>query len=196
MSSDSSDSASPAMAHDSEKHDRTSSASQPPRRKQVRIVESINSLREYLYQFWSIFPSNSCANTGLFKVKLACTNCRKAHAACDDVRPCSRCAKYNLADSCEDKPRRKRTAASVASGKRSFEEFSASSALAGAKSDLLTPRTLLYNLCYGLRIGISRGRVWRHYFRYRFFFRTPTGIASARVSDKLYQRAPLFHRFV
>lgn len=43
------------------------------------------------------------------QVKKACTNCRKAHAACDETRPCQRCRDNNLHASCVDVKRKKRT---------------------------------------------------------------------------------------
>ncbi|PVV02438.1 hypothetical protein BB560_003108 [Smittium megazygosporum] len=36
------------------------------------------------------------------KVPRACTNCQKAHLPCDDSRPCSRCLKKGLSDSCRN----------------------------------------------------------------------------------------------
>ncbi|KAJ2692063.1 hypothetical protein H4R19_006232, partial [Coemansia spiralis] len=44
------------------------------------------------------------------QVKNACVNCQKACKKCDSGRPCLRCVKYNLVDSCADskrKPRKK-----------------------------------------------------------------------------------------
>ncbi|KAJ2296004.1 hypothetical protein IWW55_005252 [Coemansia sp. RSA 2706] len=44
------------------------------------------------------------------QVKNACVNCQKACKKCDSGRPCQRCVKYNLAESCVDskrKPRKK-----------------------------------------------------------------------------------------
>ncbi|KAL0478998.1 hypothetical protein AKO1_007848 [Acrasis kona] len=35
-------------------------------------------------------------------VKNACTNCKTAHTACEDERPCSRCRLLNIGDSCMD----------------------------------------------------------------------------------------------
>jgi len=42
------------------------------------------------------------------QVKKACTNCRKAHAACEPERPCKRCKKFNLEVTCIDHQRKKR----------------------------------------------------------------------------------------
>eukprot|EP00158_Paraphelidium_tribonemae_P009072 Partr_v1_DN28761_c1_g1_i1_m62508 putative Transcription factor which regulates nonfermentable carbon utilization. Activator of gluconeogenetic genes (By similarity) len=38
----------------------------------------------------------------------ACGPCRKAHVTCNESRPCTRCVKRNMADSCEDVPRKER----------------------------------------------------------------------------------------
>lgn len=42
------------------------------------------------------------------QVKNACTNCQKACKKCDDARPCTRCVRYNLADSCVNSMRKER----------------------------------------------------------------------------------------
>lgn len=42
------------------------------------------------------------------QVKNACVHCQKACKKCDDLRPCSRCIKYGLEDSCEDSRRKSR----------------------------------------------------------------------------------------
>lgn len=68
------------------------------------------------------------------QVKNACTNCQKACKKCDDNRPCQRCERYNLADSCRDSARKERkkategghskavARASVASSKKKRKE--------------------------------------------------------------------------
>jgi hypothetical protein len=63
------------------------------------------------------------------QVRLACTNCRKAHACCDETRPCKRCVKNNLGASCLDLPRRRRTAGS----KKSDEHDEISSSTSSLK---------------------------------------------------------------
>lgn len=40
------------------------------------------------------------------KVSRACVHCRNAHITCDDSRPCQRCVKKGLSDSCVDAPRK------------------------------------------------------------------------------------------
>ncbi|KAG0690157.1 Transcriptional regulator of nonfermentable carbon utilization [Pichia californica] len=40
------------------------------------------------------------------KVSRACVHCRNAHITCDDNRPCNRCIKKGLQDSCVDAPRK------------------------------------------------------------------------------------------
>ncbi|KZT07039.1 uncharacterized protein LAESUDRAFT_725384 [Laetiporus sulphureus 93-53] len=42
------------------------------------------------------------------QVKMACTNCASACKRCDEARPCERCRKYNIADSCVDGVRKER----------------------------------------------------------------------------------------
>ncbi|KAJ7193523.1 hypothetical protein GGX14DRAFT_588456 [Mycena pura] len=42
------------------------------------------------------------------QVKMACTNCATACKRCDDQRPCTRCQKYSLHDSCIDGQRKER----------------------------------------------------------------------------------------
>jgi hypothetical protein len=42
------------------------------------------------------------------QVKLACTNCASACKRCDESRPCPRCIKYNISESCVDGQRKER----------------------------------------------------------------------------------------
>ncbi|GJE85297.1 Zn(II)2Cys6 transcription factor [Phanerochaete sordida] len=42
------------------------------------------------------------------QVKMACTNCAAACKRCDDSRPCERCQKYGLGESCVDGQRKER----------------------------------------------------------------------------------------
>ncbi|TFY52412.1 hypothetical protein EVG20_g10560 [Dentipellis fragilis] len=42
------------------------------------------------------------------QVKMACTNCAAACKRCDEARPCERCLKYGIADSCMDGVRKER----------------------------------------------------------------------------------------
>ncbi|KAI8052918.1 hypothetical protein BDF22DRAFT_770673 [Syncephalis plumigaleata] len=42
------------------------------------------------------------------QVKNACVNCQKACKKCDDGRPCQRCIKYNLTETCVNSPRKER----------------------------------------------------------------------------------------
>ncbi|KAI9366281.1 hypothetical protein BD770DRAFT_468097 [Pilaira anomala] len=42
------------------------------------------------------------------QVKNACTNCQKACKKCDDARPCPRCIKYGIADTCINSVRKER----------------------------------------------------------------------------------------
>ncbi|SNX84153.1 uncharacterized protein MEPE_02861 [Melanopsichium pennsylvanicum] len=42
------------------------------------------------------------------QVKNACVNCQKACKKCDEGRPCGRCVKYGLVDTCQDSARKER----------------------------------------------------------------------------------------
>ncbi|KAM9933482.1 hypothetical protein OXX80_006901 [Metschnikowia pulcherrima] len=42
------------------------------------------------------------------KIFWACNHCNKAHITCDNNRPCSRCIKKGLQDTCEDAPRKRK----------------------------------------------------------------------------------------
>jgi len=42
------------------------------------------------------------------RVSKACIHCRKSHLSCDEGRPCQRCIKKGLGDSCEDGEQKKR----------------------------------------------------------------------------------------
>ncbi|KAH7098388.1 hypothetical protein BKA62DRAFT_373770 [Auriculariales sp. MPI-PUGE-AT-0066] len=42
------------------------------------------------------------------QVKNACTNCQTACKRCDDERPCGRCVKYGLSDTCQNSARKER----------------------------------------------------------------------------------------
>ncbi|UZJ51147.1 hypothetical protein CBS101457_000467 [Exobasidium rhododendri] len=42
------------------------------------------------------------------QVKNACINCQKACKRCDEGRPCTRCVKYGLGDTCQDSSRKER----------------------------------------------------------------------------------------
>ena len=56
----------------------------------------------------SSFSSPSRPQTKRKQVKNACTNCQKACKKCDDQRPCSRCVKYGIEDSCVNSQRKER----------------------------------------------------------------------------------------
>ncbi|KAI9282180.1 hypothetical protein BY458DRAFT_497421 [Sporodiniella umbellata] len=52
---------------------------------------------------------NSTSQVGKRRqVKNACTNCQKACKKCDDARPCHRCVKYSIPDSCVSSVRKER----------------------------------------------------------------------------------------
>ncbi|KAI9351755.1 hypothetical protein DFJ73DRAFT_367796 [Zopfochytrium polystomum] len=42
------------------------------------------------------------------QVKNACISCQRACKKCDNARPCDRCVKYGIADSCADSVRKER----------------------------------------------------------------------------------------
>lgn len=42
------------------------------------------------------------------QVRKACTNCRRAHACCEEQRPCQRCINLGLTDDCRDAENKKR----------------------------------------------------------------------------------------
>ncbi|KAI5122104.1 hypothetical protein M0805_002226 [Coniferiporia weirii] len=42
------------------------------------------------------------------QVKMACTNCASACKRCDEGRPCERCCKYGISDTCQDGTRKER----------------------------------------------------------------------------------------
>ncbi|KAK9760205.1 hypothetical protein K7432_016034 [Basidiobolus ranarum] len=69
---------------------------------------------EFFTQTFSIFPANpnSLSAEALRpkrrQVKNACINCQKACKKCDEGRPCQRCVKYGLGDTCRDSMRKER----------------------------------------------------------------------------------------
>ncbi|KAI8980465.1 hypothetical protein BDB01DRAFT_851753 [Pilobolus umbonatus] len=54
--------------------------------------------------------NGTVANVGIKRkqVKNACTNCQKACKKCDDARPCPRCMKYGISDTCVNSVRKER----------------------------------------------------------------------------------------
>jgi len=53
---------------------------------------------------------SSVKNSGSVRkpyVKRACTNCKKAHSACTEERPCKRCVQLGIAHECVDAERKK-----------------------------------------------------------------------------------------
>ncbi|KAI0948153.1 hypothetical protein AcW1_009745 [Taiwanofungus camphoratus] len=53
-------------------------------------------------------PSQPVPRPKRKQVKMACTNCASACKRCDESRPCERCVKYGLSDSCRDGVRKER----------------------------------------------------------------------------------------
>jgi PAS domain-containing protein len=64
------------------------------------------------------------------QVRKACTNCQKAHACCEDRRPCRRCTSMGLADQCIDSERKKR-------GRKKKSELEALKAASNVNSDFV-----------------------------------------------------------
>ncbi|KAJ2579579.1 hypothetical protein GGH95_003033, partial [Coemansia sp. RSA 1836] len=103
------------------------------------------------------------------QVKNACVNCQRACKKCDNARPCHRCVKYNLLDSCVDstrKPRKKgikrgpykkrkhvHESSTVAPGRAST---ASARAMARADHRLLSP-----HLVGGAQAGPSASAEWR-----------------------------------
>ncbi|TKY87335.1 hypothetical protein EX895_004012 [Sporisorium graminicola] len=52
-------------------------------------------------------PAKESASSKRKKANRACLHCQRAHLTCDDSRPCQRCVKKGLADSCMDGHRKK-----------------------------------------------------------------------------------------
>lgn len=55
-----------------------------------------------------MYPGSASSKKKRSQVKNACINCQKACKKCDDGRPCSRCVKYGLSDTCQDSQRKER----------------------------------------------------------------------------------------
>ncbi|KAG9228940.1 hypothetical protein BJ875DRAFT_547373 [Amylocarpus encephaloides] len=51
-------------------------------------------------------PESIPPKTKRKKAKKACAACQRAHLTCEDERPCQRCTKRGIADSCQDSKRR------------------------------------------------------------------------------------------
>ncbi|ORY00262.1 hypothetical protein K493DRAFT_312881 [Basidiobolus meristosporus CBS 931.73] len=69
---------------------------------------------EFHTQIFSIFPANpdqlldETSRPKRKQVKNACINCQKACKKCDEGRPCQRCIKYGLGDTCRNSVRKER----------------------------------------------------------------------------------------
>ncbi|KAI8593805.1 hypothetical protein BDZ88DRAFT_403829 [Geranomyces variabilis] len=66
------------------------------------------------------------------QVKNACVNCQRACKKCDEFRPCTRCTKFNLGDSCRDSERKERTKGFK---RGTYKRTSSTSSGAGGASD-------------------------------------------------------------
>ncbi|KAI0320581.1 hypothetical protein OF83DRAFT_556441 [Amylostereum chailletii] len=60
------------------------------------------------YPFPQQAPTSSVTRTKRKQVKMACTNCAGACKRCDEARPCERCVKYGLQETCVDGVRKER----------------------------------------------------------------------------------------
>lgn len=60
------------------------------------------------------------------QVKNACVNCQKACKKCDDQRPCGRCVKYGIEDTCINSQRKERKRKDASSASESASERSSS----------------------------------------------------------------------
>jgi hypothetical protein len=85
---------------------------QPQKRKQVKNACS-KCLTIYIHTYphtWSLcnlaFPDSGTKTDSFSFLSLA--NCQKACKKCDDARPCPRCTKYGIADSCVNSVRKER----------------------------------------------------------------------------------------
>lgn len=56
----------------------------------------------------TIHLDNKLSKPKRSQVKNACVNCQKACKKCDEGRPCQRCLKYNLVETCQDSIRKER----------------------------------------------------------------------------------------
>ena len=92
----------------SQKSPAAAATSNSPLRKQLDTVKSSSKTNN------STSPASSKATASKDgtpakrkKANRACFHCQKAHLTCDDARPCARCVKKGLADSCTDGFRKK-----------------------------------------------------------------------------------------
>jgi hypothetical protein len=70
------------------------------------------------------------------QVKRACLNCRLAHSACGDTRPCKRCIQYGIQDSCIDVSRRNsRSQKGIANGGNLAGDILSSSSLVSSTAN-------------------------------------------------------------
>ncbi|CAM0137545.1 hypothetical protein VKS41_003012 [Umbelopsis sp. WA50703] len=87
------------------------------------------------------------------QVKNACVNCQKACKKCDDGRPCARCIKYGLTETCVDSVRKERKKG-VKRGPYKRRNQANSSASA---SPTPSPATTTTNPMYGQGPAVSAG---------------------------------------
>ncbi|KAG0200985.1 hypothetical protein BGX28_006090 [Mortierella sp. GBA30] len=85
----------------------SSAASTPYHSNQSTPYSSMPTSPTLEYQQLSD-PNNLLQKPKRRQVKNACVNCQKACKKCDEGRPCTRCRKYGLADTCVDSTRKVR----------------------------------------------------------------------------------------
>ena len=62
-----------------------------------------------VYQYGNVMPGPPhMTRPKRTQCKNACTNCQKACKKCDDNRPCHRCVRYGIAETCVDSKRKER----------------------------------------------------------------------------------------
>jgi hypothetical protein len=83
----------------------------PPPQGQGKVIRGI--LVYHVLSMITVPPGTPPAPPALTKpkrkqVKMACTNCAAACKRCDEGRPCERCQKYGIGDTCRDGQRKER----------------------------------------------------------------------------------------
>ncbi|CAH7684540.1 hypothetical protein BY996DRAFT_6430794 [Phakopsora pachyrhizi] len=77
------------------------------RNSNIPPPESSKSIRSEQKSYGSVAPPSQSSATRS-TVSVACTNCRSAHLACSDARPCRRCVQTGRSSTCIDVEPRKR----------------------------------------------------------------------------------------
>lgn len=86
------------------------------------------------------------------QVKNACVNCQKACKKCDDQRPCGRCVKYGIEDTCVNSQRKERKRKDASSASESASERSSSPlSMISSRSSRLRQRESLRSSARNIR---------------------------------------------